>query len=400
MPSKADILTTQAHPDFAELLIAIFSGLTLALIAIFVCASPLTNQISGTRDFVAYWATGQQLVHHANPYDTDAMKRIEHGAGLSAGYTVGFMRNPPWGLPLALPLGFVSLLVGTFLWSLAQLAILLGSSYMLWRLHGSRKDHTHWLGFSFAPAVLCLMMGQTSLFVLLGLVLFLRLHRTFPFLAGMSLWLCALKPHLFLPFGVVLFVWVIVTKSYRILAGAAIAMTASLALVYWVDPLAWAQYFDMIRGCGIEHEFIPCLSIVLRLWVSPKAMWLQYLPTALGCIWALVYYWTRRNSWDWMKEGSLLMLVSIFVAPYCWLFDQGLAIPALLEGAYQTRSRIWLAVLVFASVLLNIELFGGVGLPSMLYFWAAPGWLAWYLIATGIMGARTQQIPAHTTVAE
>ena len=137
----------------------------------------------------------------------------------------------------------------------------------------------------------------------------------------------------------------------------------------------------MMRTYGIEKEPIPCVSIMLRLWINPQATWLQYLPPVLGCVWALGYYWTRRHAWNWLKEGSLLMLVSIVTAPYCWLFDQALAIPALLEGAYRTGSKILLIVLVFASVVLEAELIGGIRIFSVFYLWTAPAWLAWYLLA-------------------
>jgi hypothetical protein len=261
---------------------------------------------------------------------------------------------------------------------------------MLWRLHGSPGNYLHWLGLSFAPALICLIAGQTALFALVGLVLFLRLHRTRPFLAGVSLWLCALKPHLFVPFGVVLLAWVIVSRSYRLLAGAAVAMAASCAAVYCVDPTAWTDYAQMMRTSGIEKEFIPCLSIVLRLRVSPQTMWLQYLPVALACVWALGYFWPRRHAWDWTKDGSLLMLVSIVLAPYCWLFDQALAIPALLQGAYITRSRMLLAALAVASIVLWLEAATGFKLTSALHLWTAPAWLAWYLLA----GASAKREPA------
>ena len=111
------------------------------------------------------------------------------------------MRNPPSALLLTLPLGFFGLRAGALLWSLFLLACLVLSVRMLWAMHGRPRNQLHWLGYTFAPALDCLMSGQMSLFVLLGLVLFLRLHRSRPFLAGASLWLCMLKPHLFLPFG-------------------------------------------------------------------------------------------------------------------------------------------------------------------------------------------------------
>lgn len=381
MAGTTDLPAGKTDHNFAELSIALISGLTLAITAIFLIVAPLTGKIAGSRDFVVYWATGQQLVHRANPYDGDAMMRVERAAGLPVGYGVLFMRNPPWGLLIAYPLGLIGTKVGTLLWSLLLLACLFGSVRMVWQMHGRPRNLFNFLGLSFAPALVCLIVGQTSLFALLGLVLFLRLHRTRPFLAGMSLYLCALKPHLFLAFGVVLLAWVIVSGCYNVLLGAAVAMAASCAAAWWIDPTAWADYAHMMRSYGIEREFIPCWSVVLRLWVRPQATGLQYLLPALGCSWALAYFWKRRHTWDWLKDGSPLMLVSVLTAPYCWIFDQVVAIPALLHGAYSTRSRAALALLAGASLLIEIGLVCGVKLPSVLYLWTAPAWLAWYLFA-------------------
>jgi len=49
----------------------------------------------------------------------------------------------------------------------------------------------------------------------------------------------------------------------------------------------------------------------------------------LGSVWALTYFWPRRQAWDWEKYGNLLVLVSLVAAPYSWIYDGGLAIPAL-----------------------------------------------------------------------
>jgi hypothetical protein len=372
---------TKPGYDIAELSIALVSGLALAITALFLCVAPLTGKIAGARDFVVYWATGQQLVHHANPYDVDAMMRIERDAGLPTQYGVLFMRNPPWALAITYPLGWIGVRLGALLWSLLLLACLGASVRMVWQMHGRPRPLLNYLGYSFAPALVCLIVGQTSLFALLGLVLFLRLHRTRPFLAGMSLWLCALKPHLFLAFGVVLLAWIVVSRSYKILLGAAAAMAASCAASWLLDPTAWTDYLHMMRTYGIENEFIPCWSVVLRLWVRPQAMALQYLLPVLGCAWALAYFWKRRQAWDWLTNGSPVVLVSILCAPYCWLFDQAIAIPALLHGAYFTRSRALLALLALASVLTDVGLVSGFKITSAVYLCTAPIWLAWYLFA-------------------
>jgi len=374
--------------DVAELAVAVVGGLGLALIAMFLCVVSLTGQIAGVRDFVVFWATGQQLVHHANPYDPQAMMLIERTAGLAPGYGVLFMRNPPWALPLVYLLGFIGLRAGALLWSLLLVGCLALSVRLLWLLAGRPRNRLHWLGYSFAPALICLFVGQTTLFSLLGLALFLYFHRTRPWVAGASLWLCALKPHLFLPFGVVLLLWVCVARSYKLLTGAALAMGASCAAAWYMAPTAWTAYGRMMQASTIEREFIPCLSDALRLWLSPQTLWLQYLPAILACAWALSFYWPRRNGWDWNRDGGLLMLVSLLTAPYCWLYDQGLAIPALLHGAYTTRSRTLLVLLALASILIEAELCG-IRITSLLYLWTAPAWLAWYVAARVTAQRRT-----------
>jgi hypothetical protein len=46
------------------------------------------------------------------------------------------------------------------------------------------------------------------------------------------------------------------------------------------------------------------------------------------------------------------------------------------------------------------ELVGDVDILSVLYLWTAPAWLAWYLIATVITKARTEDIRDNTVIAD
>ena len=388
MAAKLDFAPAQERGDLAEFAILLDVGLALILTVLFFAIQVFGKSTgpgsqAGSRDFVSYWATGHQLIYHANPYDRDAISALEHAAGLDV-RAVLIMRNPPWALPLAYPLGFLGLRVAAILWSLLLLACLLLSVRIVRQLYGSPANHLHWLALAFTPALICLTMGQTALLALLGLVLFLRWHGSRPFLAGASLWLCALKPHLFLPFGVALLAWVLVSpissRAWRVAAGAAAALALSSALASLIAPHAWLDYARLMRSPAVENEFIPCLASVLRQWVDPQATWLQYLPAALCCIWAIVYFWRRRATWDWKTHGSLLMLVSLVAAPYCWFYDQCLAIPALLDGAYATRSRKLLTVLALAILVMDIEICA-VRVISPLYLWTAPAWLAWYLCA-------------------
>jgi hypothetical protein len=370
----------------AEFLVVAICTAAFALTTVGICASVLGSDAAGTRDFVEYWASGYQLAHHANPYDGDAILRLERSVGFPSGTPVLIMWNPPPALLLVLPLGFLGPTTADLLWLLLLCVCLVASVRMVWIMHGGPKNQLHWLGYSFAPALVCLLAGQVSIFVLLGLVLFLRLHRPQPFLAGVSLWLCLLKPHLFLPFGIVLLVWAIITRSYKLLAGTAIALGVSTAIAFMLDPLVWVHYGQMMSTMStarMQQELIPCVSIMLRWTISPKTIWLQYLPSSLGCIWALAYFRKHYDHWDWMEHGSLLMLVSVLLAPYTWLMDQAILIPALLHAAYLTRSRSLVAIFALASAVIEIGTLRG--LPpthSAFYLWTTPAWLAWYLYAT------------------
>jgi hypothetical protein len=366
----------------AEFLVVGICVPAFAFTALGICAAVVERNTAGTRDFVEYWASGQQLAHHADPYDRKAILAIERSVGYPPGSPALVMGNPPTALPLVYPLGFLGPQSGELLWTLLLLACLVASVRMVWRMHGSPRGHLQILGYTFGPALACMAAGQMSLFVLLGLVLFLRFRQSRPFLAGASLWLCALKPHLFLPFGVVLLAWMVASKCYKVLFGAAGAFAVSSAIAFVLDPLAWTQYGRMMRSARLDKLPIPCLSNLFRRSISPDTMWLQYLPVAIGCIWAILYFRRHRESWDWMAHGSPLMLVSVLVAPYSWFIDQAILIPALLHGVLLTRSRGLLAALALASAVIEIGPLRGLPvLHSPFYLWTAPAWLAWYLCA-------------------
>ena len=375
----------------AECLVVAICTLSFVFTVLSIGAGLMGRHAPGTRDYVEYWAAGQQLAHHANPYDAGAILRIERGVGFPPDVPPLVVPNPPTALPLVFALGFFSARSGEMLWLLLLLASFIVSVRLVRALHGAPSNKLHYFGYAFAPALVCLAANQASMFVLLGLALFLRFHRTRPFVAGAALWFCLLKPHLFVPFGLVLLLWIVATKCYKVMAGTACAVAFSAAVAFVIDPSAWTQYLQMMRLARVDKVAIPSLSNVLRRGVSADTMWLQYLPVAVGCIWALAYFWRHRRDWDWLQHGSLLMLVSVLAAPYTWIIDQTILVPAILHGVYVTRSRILLATLALASAVIEIAPHRGMELMhSPFYLWTTPVWLAWYLLATrsGHGGAR------------
>jgi hypothetical protein len=255
----------------------------------------LSDQNAAERDFISYWAAGQQLMHGANPYDLDAVQALERAVGRKDSQLVLTMRNPPIAFFLAWPLGLVSPKTGLIVWLFVLLACLVLSVRLLWLLNGRSPSVYHLFCFLYAPVLSCMMAGQFGIFLLLGVVLFLYFQRSRPFFAGAALLLCALKPHLFLPFGLALILWTVSRRSYRVLAGFSAALLASCTLSCYLDPHAWSEYNQMMHAGGALGEKVPALSVYFRFLVDPNAVWLQFLPLGAACVWAIWYFWTRRE---------------------------------------------------------------------------------------------------------
>jgi hypothetical protein len=360
------------------------AGLCFVL-AIYIAG--LSDKNAAERDFISYWAAGQQLVHGANPYDLQAVRKMELAAGREPEKPLLTMRNPPVGLFVALPLGLVSPKTGLIIWLLVLLGVLSLAIFMIWILHGRPDNRIHLLGYMFAPCVACLMAAQFGIFLLIGVVLFLYFYRSRPFIAGFALLLCALKPHLFLPFGLVLIAWSVSRRSYGILAGFASSLLASCAFAYWLDPHAWSQYSAMMNAGGALQENVPALSVSFRFLIHPAAVWLQFVPEAIACIWALWFFWTRREQWNWSDHGMLVLLVSAMCTPFGWFTDESMLLPAVLAGVYRAdETKRSLLPLGLVAVVSLIELFANVQLTSAWFMWTTPAWLCWYLYASGRIG--------------
>jgi hypothetical protein len=373
-PPEATRLRTAAEAG-----VVIGCAVAFATTVLGILVLVLTGNHPGGRDFVSYWVAGHAILAHANPYESAAVLAAERSVGFPADAQSLIMRNAPWALPLVMPLGVFGLRAGALVWSLMLVACLLLSVHLLWRMHGSPPGRLQALGYTFGPALACILGGQTALFPLLGLVLFLRWHRERPFAAGAALWLCALKPHLFVPFGVALVLWIVVTRGWRILAGAGTALGLTSAVATALDPGVWHQYAVMMRNAGIANEFIPCLAVALRFSVSRQAMWIEYVPATAACVWAAHLFWQRRASWQWSTDGAVLMLVSVMVAPYAWPTDEAMLIPALLVAVYSGASRAELQVLALGSAAIEAMMLFGATSHSAWFLWTTPFWLGWFL---------------------
>lgn len=330
------------------------------------------------RDITVFWASERLFLHHQNPYDPASMMALELSAGAPIQRPV-MMLNPPTALPFALPLGLFGIGPAIFVWMVITFACLIVSVRLLWVLNGRRAGASYFVCYAFAPALACISIGQYSMVVLLGAVLFLRFHRRRPLLAGLSVALLATKPHLFLPVAAVALIWCLREKRYALILGAVLGIAIAAAFATALDPHVFTQYLTVSRAGDVDIYGAPNFSsLVHRL--DPSAAFLQYFLAAAATIGALIWYWRRRTMWDWNDQGLILLAIAVITAPHSWFDDEVLMIPAIVAGLSLCRgSYRALLPLVALNCVALLMLHGNVAFYSWSYLWTSVAWLLWFL---------------------
>jgi hypothetical protein len=372
---------------FAAACIVIVGVLLVVGIVVF----GLDQKAATSKDFLQYWTAEQLLIHGGNPYDAMATLRLERSVGFEK-YPPLITLSPPVAFFFALPLGWVDAKTGLKLWMLLLFACLLVSVWILWRLQGRPESRYHLIGIFFPPVLRCIMAGQLGIFFLLEIALFLYLQKSRPFWAGAALVFCSLKPHLFLPCLVVLALWSIYKREFRMVAGLASALAVSCLLTLSLDRHIWSQYQQMMHASTIMNDFLPTLGVWLRFLVNRNAKWIEFIPEAAGCAWAASYFWTRRDRWDWTDQGLLVLVVSVACSPYSWYTDQAMLLPPVVIGLNRSEKSVpSLALFGLIAGIGLIALMVDIKLTSGFFVWTAPAWLVWYAYARHVSGKSSKE---------
>jgi hypothetical protein len=338
-------------------------------------------------DFVEYWAAGRLNVHGENPYDAKRMEELEFAAGRAE--DVILMWNPPWALPLVMPLGLLDCRTAHLLWLALLLGVVAWCADALWRMYGGPVEQRRlaWLlSFTFLPTLFALKTGQIAPLLLLGLVLFMACVRQGrDFLAGAALLLLALKPHLLYLFWIALLFWCAAERRWKILGGGLTATAVALALALACNPAVLGQYLHTLTHRPPAQYRSPTLGMALRLLLGEEQFRLQFLALVPGLLW-LPFYWRRhRRAWDWNEHLPMLAFVSLLTAAYgAWLFDLVLLLPPLLQvvatHCRADRRTSWLAA---ATVYLAFNLVAVLQLSRAAeyfeFLWMTPALLLAYV---------------------
>jgi hypothetical protein len=354
-------------------------ALTLLLLGAAALAVLLyTSTLTVRRDSIAFWAAGHLLLHHQNPYDPAAVLQLERSVGFREPGPQ-MVRNPPFALWIALPLGGLSPFGTGLVWTLMTVAALFVSLRLLRQILDADDHRRLLLAYLFAPAIACVQLGQYGTVVALGVMGFLRWRGTRPLVAGMCLTLAALKPHLLLPFWVALGCWIVARRAVGVAAGAILALAAATALAMWFDPELWHDYLPILRVANVDAPHVPTMASFVSDGMGAQGPWTAYVPALAASIWAAWFYASRRQ-WDWTTEGALVLAVSIWTAPYSWVSDQMVLLPAI--GAVLVRRPRSLLTFAAIDLVALAPVIASVDSMSVAYQWMSTAWLAWYVLWT------------------
>ncbi|MGH9467660.1 MAG: glycosyltransferase family 87 protein [Terriglobales bacterium] len=348
----------------------------------------LTGDVGMARkrvDMEAYWTAGRLLLTHQNPYDVSRVAAME-SLPRSRAWRALLPRNPPWTLPLFLPLGMLGYANAYWLWDVASLAGVLGALALLANIYGPyRPAWAAFLPLFFVPTLLFLTVAQTGWLVLLGFALFLRCERGSPLAAGAGLFLATMKFNICFLFWPVFLIWAVERRQWRQLAGMGALVVGALGFVLIRDPAVVGQYLGSLYDTHLAtQQFSSLAGLCRRLAGSP---WPDFAFPALGVIWVVFYYVRARETWDWRERLPWVLLVSLALTPYEFFLDELLAVLAVAAAASAAKRRPGSRQLAALGLFLMVQAVilylpsAGASPAHYAYSWTPAAWLVLYWLA-------------------
>ncbi len=299
-------------------------------------------------DFVAYWAGFHLVQEGRNPYDLEEFRSFKHETGYDRTQETDYVFwYVPWFLILFAPFLAWPFPISAALWLICNLCFPMILSFLSWKVF--RPDERQSMtvlflsGMILAPFIFLLRMGQISFWIVLGVIgTVLCLEKKRDFWAGWFLILTTIKPQTIFLFYLLLGIWAIQNKRFRVLTtfiGIFLALQISV-LMLWP-----ALYSHWITTCQNPLDFFST-TLASFLWChmsGAAGKSCEWIFLALPCFAALggIFYFLRRKV-VWKNHLPAGLLLSLIFMPYGGLSDYNLL--AITQTAivgdllYSTRS--------------------------------------------------------------
>ena len=279
---------------------------------------------------------------------------------------------------------------GRVFWLLLHIVILFFCTKLIWPLYGGQEGKS-WIALiilsTFTPLIFALRMGQISPVILLGIIAFLHFQRSQKgWWAGSLVMLAAVKPHLLHLFWLALLFWALDRRQWHILAAGALTIVTATIIPLIFNHHLLNQYFLTTSQQPPIQWATPTIGSLLRTFWGVDKFWLQFVPMLLSFVWFIFYWRAHRKSWSWVEQTPLLLLVSIATTSYGWEYDQTVLLLPVLSIFISLSVSPKRLQLPSIAIIISYIVINGLALMVNLFerpvfFWMAPAWLIWYLIA-------------------
>lgn len=352
------------------------------------------------KDFVEYWSFARVAVTGGNPYDGEELLPLQKPLLASPDQDKAVMMwNPPWSLPLYLPLAWLEPRLAQTLWLVLQVTLIGLSCVLLWDVYEGSWTHLPaaiLAAIGFHGTLWNFCYGQNTGFLLLGLAGFTYFEkRNRPVLAGICAALTALKPHLLAVFGVLMILNTCRPGGTRLLLAGVGTLAVSLGLALTVNSGILGQYWQATLHSDphgatqpLSGWAVPLASWYLRQAIDPSQFWIQFVPCVLACGMYAVYFLAHRRSWSWPRELPGVIWTSVLTAPYGgWLFDLVvLLVPVIQAAVWLTNDGrrtmlLMFAISYFAMTLIAFASAGSIFRYLEEFWWVAPLTALWCMTA-------------------
>lgn len=368
----------------------------LAALALLGRLSPrlVSPEVLPADDYGHFWAAGRLNLQGQDPYNPSRILALLTPLGRpppAPGEVLSVMLNPPWALPLVMPLAWLDYPLSRLAWLLLNIAVLLFCARQFWQaLEGrpSRRWLAFLLTFTFAPTIVSLQKGQFGPLILLGLALFLRwqAQANKSLAAGAALSLAALKPQLVYLLWPAWLLDCLRRRDWQMPLGLALGLSAGLGLALAFNPAVLAQYQASLGRFPLSAWATPTLGAALRFWLGLENFALQFLPMLIGVAW-LALAWRRNGvNWRWEQQLPSLLFACLLTTPYAWTYDLVLLLPGLLRAAHllsQNPSALALSAGWVAYAALNLlDLLLHRRYDDFWFVWLGPAFWFWSLVVS------------------
>jgi hypothetical protein len=310
----------------------------------------------GEQDFLAYWSSAHLLATGGNPYNPESLKSIESTIKPEINHDEGVglqVWNPPWLLLLLLPIGFLSFPIAAKVWIVVNV-LLLGITFVIvWITFlntTSDKGFVYILGagFLFSPTLNLIGLGQITSIVLISLILGVWFLKSGYYLfGGFILLFTTVKPHLVYLVLLLIFVWVIRHRHWKVFLGMLAGVLLSVILISLILPGWFTSYVQLITRFPYRQVDTTTLGAFMAYQFNTKIF--NYVGVfLLPLVFPLQHSLDRR---DWLTTLNLALLISLPLSPYGFSFDEILLIPAIIQIIFWVIRK---EVPNFASVLISL----------------------------------------------